>query len=375
MPNWKKVIVSGSDASLNSLNVVAGVTGSLFGTASFAQTANTASYVLNAVSASYALSSSNAATASYILQAVSASFATNAANATTASYVQNAASASYALSASYAPTITYTFNNGISDVGSNTIRLGGALITNTTIDGNFSLTRTADRAGSTFIISNPNALGTGLTVNGTSVAIAASGSVNVTGSVSSTLFGFTGSLQGTASWAQNVVSASYALSASYVPGGSSISASYAATASVLLGSVTSASYAATSSYAFNSITASYGNATSTVGFNIGGTQIYYAVTSSLTTPSTTSVFSTNTGSFFSAFYNYALYSGSNSRAGQVIASWISGSVQYTDFSTIDIGSTLTVTASVAIVTGQAQLNFTVPTSTAGWNIKATATYL
>jgi hypothetical protein len=74
-------------------------------------------------------------------------------------------------------------------------------------------------------------------------------------------------------------------------------------------------------------------------------------------------------------YKYALYSGSNSRAGQVIASWISGSVQYTDFSTIDIGSTLTVTASVAIVTGQAQLNFTVPTSTAGWNIKATATYL
>ena len=61
--------------------------------------------------------------------------------------------------------------------------------------------------------------------------------------------------------------------------------------------------------------------------------------------------------------------------GQIIASWISGSVQYTDFSTVDIGNTLTVTASVAIVTGQAQLNFQVPSSTAGWNIKATATYL
>ena len=35
MPNWKKVIVSGSDASLNSLNVVNGITGSLFGTASY----------------------------------------------------------------------------------------------------------------------------------------------------------------------------------------------------------------------------------------------------------------------------------------------------------------------------------------------------
>ena len=59
MPNWKKVIVSGSDASLNSLDVATGITGSsfsgsftgsLFGTASFAVTASfasTASYALN----------------------------------------------------------------------------------------------------------------------------------------------------------------------------------------------------------------------------------------------------------------------------------------------------------------------------------------
>ena len=52
MPSWKKVIVSGSDASLNSLNVVSGstisgslsvdggITGSLLGTASFALTAS-----------------------------------------------------------------------------------------------------------------------------------------------------------------------------------------------------------------------------------------------------------------------------------------------------------------------------------------------
>jgi len=64
MPNWKKVIVSGSDASLNSLNVTAGVTGSLLGTASYAtqaltaSNANTASYVLNAVSSSFASTAS-----------------------------------------------------------------------------------------------------------------------------------------------------------------------------------------------------------------------------------------------------------------------------------------------------------------------------
>jgi len=43
--------------------------------------------------------------------------------------------------------------------------------------------------------------------------------------------------------------------------------------------------------------------------------------------------------------------------------------------TIDIGSTLAVTASVAIVTGQVQLNVAVPASSTGWNVKATATYL
>jgi len=44
MPNWKKIVTSGSDAALNSLNVTSGVTGSLFGTASFA---TTASFALN----------------------------------------------------------------------------------------------------------------------------------------------------------------------------------------------------------------------------------------------------------------------------------------------------------------------------------------
>ncbi len=46
MPSWKRVIVSGSDASLNTLTVSNGITGSLFGTAS------------NTISASYASTAS-----------------------------------------------------------------------------------------------------------------------------------------------------------------------------------------------------------------------------------------------------------------------------------------------------------------------------
>jgi hypothetical protein len=68
MPNWKKIIVSGSDASLNSVfanNVTASIfsgsfTGSLQGTSSWAQNVSTASYVLQAVSASFSTTASYA---------------------------------------------------------------------------------------------------------------------------------------------------------------------------------------------------------------------------------------------------------------------------------------------------------------------------
>jgi hypothetical protein len=68
MPSWKKVIVSGSDASLNSINVATNVvaqsfTGSLFGTASFAVSS---SHAIFADTASQATSASYAVTASYV---------------------------------------------------------------------------------------------------------------------------------------------------------------------------------------------------------------------------------------------------------------------------------------------------------------------
>ena len=55
MPNWKKLIVSGSDATLNSLNVINGITGSLYGTASWAENSITSSYSNYAETASYAI--------------------------------------------------------------------------------------------------------------------------------------------------------------------------------------------------------------------------------------------------------------------------------------------------------------------------------
>jgi len=65
MPSWKKVILSGSDASLNSLAVSTNITASSF-TGSFTGSfLGTSSYAVQALSASFANTASYVATASY----------------------------------------------------------------------------------------------------------------------------------------------------------------------------------------------------------------------------------------------------------------------------------------------------------------------
>ena len=134
MPSWKKVIVSGSDASLNSINVATNVvaqsfTGSLFGTASFA------------VSASQA---QNATTASYVLNAVSASFATSA-SFVTASNVFGPFGSNSVISASFATfaqTASYATNGGVTQI------LAGPNITISPLSGKGQVTISSTGTGS-----------------------------------------------------------------------------------------------------------------------------------------------------------------------------------------------------------------------------------
>ena len=94
----------GNSVITGSLIVTQGITGSLFGTASFATSASqaqTASYVLNAVSASFSTLAQTSNTASYVVTAQTASFVTTA---QTASYVLNAVSSSLAQTASFVAT-------------------------------------------------------------------------------------------------------------------------------------------------------------------------------------------------------------------------------------------------------------------------------
>jgi hypothetical protein len=85
------------------------------------------------------------------------------------------------------------------------------------------------------------------------------------------------------------------------------------------------------------------------------------------------VFTQVTGSFTAAKYLYTVTSASNARTGEVMAVWNGTTVQYTDNSTLDIGTTTAVTASVSI--GAAQAQFNMQTTNAGWTIKSQVTYL
>jgi len=156
------------------------------------------------------------------------------------------------------------------------------------------------------------------TINPTSASLQVNGNVFATS--------FTGSLLGTASFATTA---------------------------------TSASFAATSSFAAS-------------GFTIGISQIQTATVAS-SIAGANNLFTTSTGSFAGAKYLYTATSGSNARMGEIFAIWNGGTAQFTDVSTLDIGSTTVVTASVTIVTAQAQLNF--QTNTSGWTIKSQATFI
>jgi len=160
-------------------------TGSLLGTASFANNATTSSYALNAAQAQ---------TASYVLNAVSASYSQNS---TSASYALNATSASYAVNAGAAQTAT----------SASFATQANSAFTASSAD-NFTVRGTL--TAQTIVVQTI-----------TSSISVVTGSMTVSGALT-VLGGITGSLFGTASWANNATTSSYALTAT--------SASFASTA-------------------------------------------------------------------------------------------------------------------------------------------------
>jgi hypothetical protein len=165
-----------------------------------------------------------------------ASFATTASfvkNAQTASYVLNAISSSFATTASHAlnggvtkiiagTNVTISPTSGLGEVTINSSGGGGSTDTGsllTTASVNLNTITFTKGDGSTFPITVNTGSGGGGTI-GTLQQVTeqgASTTIPITASIISASGGITGSLFGTSSWANNAISTSYAATASYGP--------------------------------------------------------------------------------------------------------------------------------------------------------------
>jgi hypothetical protein len=238
---------------------------------------------------------------------------------------------------------------------------------------------------------------------------------------------FTGSMLGTASYATQALSSSYAQTASYVQTSQTasyvLSASYAQTASYVQNAQTasyvlqavSASFATTASYVQNAQSASYVLQAVSASFSTTASYVQNAQSASYVLNAVSASFATTasyvnslrqtvqvTGSLNvtgSVYINNALYSnqtntlatenkilysiptstydalfveyiaknGSNARAGQIMSATDGTSVKYTETTTTDIGSTSPITFNISVVGGNIRLEASASTST--WTIK------
>jgi hypothetical protein len=311
MPNWKRVIVSGSDASLNSLQVITSVsasvftgsfTGSLFGTASWAQNAVTASYALSA-GAAIIVTGSNA-----IL------------NQTT-------------------PATTWSFDHNLN-----------------TKYPVFQVYNSSDEVvipSKIVAVSNNNALiyfPTALT----GVAVADIG-------------GYTGSIQNT--------SASYAYTASSaVNSFNAISASYALTASYALNAATAASFPFTGSAQITGSLGVTGSifATNIIvsgSLTISSASLSYQQNLSVATGSYQTIVSVATGSFRCAFFDYVTFNGSTVRAGIVVSTWSGSATEYYENYTNDIGGSTAVVDLRTTISGS-NIQLQAGISGSAWSVRS-----
>ena len=82
---------------------------------------------------------------------------------------------------------------------------------------------------------------------------------------------------------------------------------------------------------------------------------------------TTSIYSISTTSYTGAFIDYNIINGTNARSGNVTAIWLGSNIQYSETSTIDIGTTSNVNFGFVISGTYAVLQ--VSTTTNSWTVK------
>jgi hypothetical protein len=270
---------------------------------------------------------------------------------------------------------------------------------------------------------NAGGSGTGFPFTGSATI---SGSLIVTGSVNSN-GGFTGSLLGTASWAQNAVTASYVLASSVVGLALNQIVSGSVSASVNINSASFRIVSASNELLFVSNSGQtvvpqllvsgsgvsrltiVGSGSSSPIFTVQGSQgELFSVSDSLsgslfsvndisglpvleafsdnrvlvgsyqapvlfttvrtnTVSGNNTIYSLPTSSYDGAFFEYTIKSGSNSRAGQIMSLWSGSEVNHTEVVTMDFGNTNNVKF-VVLVSGS-NLILTGSFPTANWTMK------
>ena len=335
-----------------SVRTTGAFTGSLFGTASWAQNSITASYALNAAidTGSLLVTASAVNTTITFTKGNGTTFdvtVSQSGSISSASYADFAVSASYAVSSSLAisSSYAYTASSAVSSTNALTASSADNLVVRQSITASNALINGTITA-QTLIVQTV-----------TSSIVYSSGS-NIFGNNLSNTQQFTGSVSITGSLSLN--------------GNNVITSNQTASMSVL-----SASYASTASYALNEanvfpftgsaiITGSLvvTGSTSLQVLNIGASQ--FNNTSSITSAGTTIISSINTGSFTSAFYNYTIASASNARSGQVMSVWNGSTVRYTEVTTMDIGNTATASFAVVLSGNNVNLNLSAP---GVWTVK------
>jgi hypothetical protein len=104
----------------------------------------------------------------------------------------------------------------------------------------------------------------------------------------------------------------------------------------------------------------------TGSLTIDGGKLDSSIISNIT--AATTIYSISVTSYDGAFFDYVVKSGSNLRAGTVMAAWSGSSVTFAETTTTDLGSTTALAMSVDINSGNARLRATPASGT--WTVKS-----
>lgn len=347
MPSWKKLITSGSDASLNSLTVINGITGSLFGTSSFAISASYALSSSQAVTASFATSASQAITSSFALNATSSSFATSASYAASASQAITASFITTAQTASFVTASNVFGPNGSNSVISSSRAISASFSTSASIAVSASFTTSAS-----FATSASQAI-TASYVNPLVQTVQITGSLGVIGTTT-----LSGSLPTISGSILKVIGSGSTQPIFTVQGSQGELFSVTDSLSGSLFSVNDISGLP--------ILEVFSDNTTLIG-NYQAPALITTAKNVLSNSGSFTVYSLPTASYDGAFFDYTARSGSNARAGQIMAIWSGSSVNYTETTTTDFGTTSGLSLNVSI--SGSNMVLTGSASTTAWTVK------